>query len=452
MGKAGERRMKLSVFMGGDCNYHIAGWRLPDTFADTGMNIQRWMSLAQTMERGKLDMLFIADSIGVPGVDNREALSHNPMTDRLEPFTTLAALSSVTKHIGLAATSATTYTEPFHVARMFASLDYLSGGRAGWNVVTGGNREDALNFSHKGHPEHGDRYDRAEEFVDVVTGLWDSFDEDAFPRDKSSGIYMHPDKMHVLNHSGEHFKVKGPLSVARSPQGRPILIQAGASDPARDLSARIADAVFMSASSFEQAQAFYSDVKARLGRFNRKFDDMLVLPGVVVIVGRTSDEAEEKYEQMNSLLHLTTALALLEQRMGGIDLSSYPLDGPMPNIEGNQARMSNPPALMALAKRENLSLRQLAMRHAAARVHWMVRGTPDHVADQLEHWFINGAADVFNLLPMTVPGSINDFVDLVVPELQRRGLFRMEYEGKTLRENLGLSAPVNRHSQKPQVL
>jgi len=444
MADGAQRQMKFAVFMSGDSNYHIAGWRLPEAYADTGLNLQRWIDLAHTMERGKLDMLFIADSIGIAGADNREALSHSPLSDRFEPFTILSALSSVTNNIGLAATSATTYNEPFHVARMFASLDHLSGGRAGWNFVTGANREDAFNFGHKEHPVHADRYDRAEEFADVVRGLWDSFDDGAFPRDKATGLYLHPDKFHILNHQGKHFKVRGPLSVARPPQGHPILIQAGASEPARELSARVADAVFTSATTFERAQKFYTDVKGRLQKYGRKPEDIIILPGVAVFVGRTSDEAEEKYEKLHSLIHLSTALALIKERMGGIDLSAYPLDGPIPDMEGNQVRMSSPPALVELARRENLSIRQLAMRYAAARIHWMVRGTPSYIADQLEHWFRNGAADGFNLLPATVPGAVNDFVDLVVPELQRRGLFRRKYEGKTLRENLGLPRPKSR--------
>jgi FMN-dependent oxidoreductase (nitrilotriacetate monooxygenase family) len=438
------RQLKISVFMTGDSNYHLAGWRLPEAYADSGMNIKRWIEFAHTMERGKLDMLFIADNIGTPGADDLEALSHSPQTDRFEPFTVLSALSTVTTHIGLAATSATTYNEPFHVARMFASLDHLSGGRAGWNFVTGANREDALNFGHTEHPAHADRYDRAEEFADVARGLWDSFDDDAFPRDKAAGLYMHPDKVHILNHSGKHFKVRGPLSVGRPPQGHPILIQAGASEPARELSARVADAVFTSQSTIANAQKFYADVKGRMSKYGRNPHHLLILPGVTVFVGRTAEEAEEKYEKLNALTHLSTALALLKERMGGIDFAAYPLDGPVPDLSGNRNRMSAPPALVQVARRENLSIRQLAMRFAAARTHLMIRGTPKQVADELEQWLLNGAADGFNLLPAYVPGGLNDFVDLVVPELQRRGIFRKEYEGKTLRENLGLPRPPSR--------
>jgi alkanesulfonate monooxygenase len=445
--QAKKKQMKFAVFMTGDSNYHLAGWRLPEAYADAGMNLRRWIEFAHTMERGKLDMLFIADSIGTPGVDDLEALSHSPQTDRFEPFTVLSALAAVTNNIGLAATSATTYNEPFHVARMFASLDHLSGGRAGWNFVTGANREDAFNFGHKDHPAHGDRYDRAEEFADVVRGLWDSFDDDAFVRDKATGLYMDPDKVHVLNHAGKHFTVKGPLSVARPPQGQPILIQAGASEPARELSARTADAVFTSQASFESAQKFYADVKGRVPKYGRNPDHVLILPGVVIFVGRTSEEAEEKYERMHSLVNMSTALALLKERMGGVDLAAYPLDGPVPDLEGNRVRMSGPPALTRLAHRENLTIRQLALRYSAARIHWMIRGTPTQVADQLEHWFLNGAADGFNFLPAYLPGALNDFVDLIIPELQRRGLFRTEYEGPMLRDNLGLPRPASRFAK-----
>ena len=443
-------KLKFAVFMSGDCNYHLAGWRLPETYADAGLNLQRWIEFARIMERGKLDMLFIADSIGTAGADDLEALSHSPLTDRFEPFTVLSALASVTTHLGLAATSATTYNEPFHVARMFASLDYLSGGRAGWNFVTGANHEDAFNFGHKEHPAHADRYDRAEEFADVVRGLWDSFEDGAFVRDKASGLYLDASKVHILNHKGKHFSVKGPLSVARPPQGHPLLIQAGASEPARELSGRVADAVFTSQTTLESAQKFYADVKGRAVRHGRNPNHVKILPGVAVFAGPTRAEADEKYDRLASLTHLSTALALLTERLGGMDLSEYPLDGPVPGMEGNRVRMSNPPALARLAQREDLTVRQLALRFAAARSHWMIRGTPSDIADQLEEWFKNEAADGFNLLPTTVPGALNDFVDLIIPELQRRGLFRMEYEGRTLRENLGLPRPSNRFAAAQQ--
>ncbi len=447
-GRERKEQLKFAVFMSGDSNYHLAGWRLPDSYGDSGLRLDRWIEFAQTMERGKLDMLFIADSIGTQGAENTEAIRHNPQTDRFEPFTVLSALASVTRHIGLAATCHTTYNEPYHVARKFASLDHLSGGRAGWNFVTGANAEDALNFSREAHTAHGDRYDRAEEFADVVRGLWDSYEDDAFLRDKESGVYLDPAKLHILNHKGKYFQVKGPLSMARPPQGYPILIQAGKSEPAREVSARVADAVFTSQATLEDAQAFYADVKGRMAKFGRSPDQLKILPGVVIFTGRTEEEAEEKYRRLDSLLSPAAALQLLKERMGGIDLSPYPLDGPMPDFAGNAVRMSNPPALVKLARRENLTLRGLANRFAAARGHFLLRGTPTQVADRLEEWFEKRAADGFIFMPVYVPGALNDFVDLIVPELQRRGLFRQEYEGKTLRENLGLPRPENQFSAR----
>ncbi len=442
-GRMRDEQLKFAVFMSGDSNYHLAGWRLPEAYADAGMNFDRWVEFARIMERGKLDMLFIADSIGTAGAEDLEAMRHNPQIDRFEPFTVLSALSAVTSRIGLAATCHTTYNEPYHVARKFASLDHLSHGRAGWNFVTGANAEDALNFSRDAHTAHGDRYDRAEEFADVVRGLWDSYEDDAFLRDKQSGVYLDTAKFHVLNHKGKYFQVKGPLSVARPPQGHPVLIQAGKSEPARELSARVADAVFTSQPTLEEAQAFYADVKGRMAKYGRAPEELKILPGVVVFTGHTAQEAEAKYEQLHALMSPATALQLLKERIGGIDLSAYPFDGPMPELEGNRNRMSNPPALVKMAQRENLSIRGLAMRYAAARSHQMIRGTPTQVADQMEEWFTKKAADGFIFMPVYLPGALNDFVDLIVPELQRRGLFRKEYEGTTLRENLGLKRPEN---------
>jgi alkanesulfonate monooxygenase len=440
-GRAPKEQLKFAVFMSGESNYHLAGWRLPEAYADAGLRLDRWIEFARTMERGRLDMLFIADSIGTHGADDLDSMRHNPQTDRLEPFTLLAALSSVTTHIGLAATCHTAYNEPFHVARKFASLDHLSGGRAGWNFVTGANAEDALNFSREAHAAHGDRYDRAEEFADIVLGLWDSFDDGAFVRDKASGVYLDTAKFHILGHKGKYFQVKGPLSVPRPPQGHPVLIQAGKSEPAKEVSARVADAVFTSQPTIEEAQAFYADVKGRMAKFGRQPESLKILPGVVIFAGKTAEEAEEKYRRMGALISDAAAMRLLSERMGGIDLSPYDIDGPLPDFEGNKVRMSNPPALVKLARREGLTLRGLAHRFAAARGHLMLRGTPATIADTLQSWFENRACDGFIFMPVYLPGALDDFVDQVIPELQRRGLFRTEYEGRTLRENLGLARP-----------
>jgi alkanesulfonate monooxygenase len=276
-----------------------------------------------------------------------------------------------------------------------------------------------------------------------VLGLWDSFDDDAFVRDKENGVYLDTSKFHVLNHKGKYFQVKGPLSVPRPPQGHPVLIQAGKSEPAKEISARVADAVFTSQSTMEEAQAFYADVKGRMAKFGRAPDSLKVLPGVAIFTGRTAEEAEEKYARLASLISEPAAMRLLSERMGGIDLSPYDFDGPLPDFEGNKVRMSNPPALVKLARREGLTLRGLAMRFAAARGHLMLRGTPGQIADRLEEWFKNRACDGFIFMPVYLPGALVDFVDQVIPELQRRGLFRREYEGRTLREHLGLPRPAS---------
>ncbi len=442
------RQMKIAVFMGGDCNYHAAGWRHPKAYADAGLNFKHWSEFIRTMERGKLDMLFVADVIGVPGADDPERLSQTPRVAKFEPFTVLSALSTITTHIGLVATAATTYNAPYTVARILASLDYLSGGRAGWNLVTGGNREDAFNFSMDAHTAHADRYVRAEEFVDVVRGLWDSYEDDAFIRDKASGRFFHPEKMHVLNHKGKSFSVKGPLSVARPPQGHPVIVQAGASEPSKELTARVADVMFMSQFSLKEAQKFYADVKSRLSKYGRSPDDLKLMPGAFICVGRTSSEADEKFAELESLVPLNVALARLSHKLGGVDLSQYPLDEAFPDFTGNIARMSAPESYTRIARAENLTLRQTALRAATSNHHWVVKGSVKQVADQLEDWFINRGADGFNLLPPCVPGGIDDFVDLVVPELQRRGIFRKEYEGTTLRENLGVSRPPHRSQRE----
>jgi FMN-dependent oxidoreductase (nitrilotriacetate monooxygenase family) len=439
-----KRQMKFAVFMSGDSNYHMAGWRHPEAWDDAGTNFERWVEFARTMERGKLDMLFVADTIGIPGADDRAQLSHTSRAHRFEPLTLLAALSAITERIGLVATVATTYSEPYNVARQFASLDHLSGGRAGWNLVTGGNREDALNFNFDTHVDHAERYARAEEFADVVRGLWDSFEDDAFLRDKVSGRYFRPDGLHTLGHKGKYFSVKGPLSVARPPQGHPVIVQAGGSQPSKDLTARVADVMFMSQSYLSDAKEFYADVKGRLDRFGRDPQTLKLMPGVFIFVGQSESEANERFEELQCMVPLEVAMARLSHNLGGVDLSEYPLDGPMPAIEGNSARMSAPDSYTRIATRENLTVRQTALRAATAKHHWIVKGSPAQVADRLEEWFLNDAADGFNLLPPVVPGALNDFVDLVVPELQRRGLFRTEYEGATLRENLGVPRPSNR--------
>ena len=439
--KKAKRQMKLALFLTGDGNYHMAGWRLPGSTSDGGQNIQRWVEAAQAIERAKLHMLFIADAASPPGTDDLETLSLTARIDRMDPIPILSAISMVTQNLGLAATMSTTYLEPYNLARTVASLDHISGVRAAWNIVTGSNKDDALHFSREGHAPHAERYARAEEFVDVVRGIWDSYDDDAFPRDQESGVYMRPDKVHFLNHNGKYFRVRGPSAVPRSPQGHPVLIQAGSSEPGMNISARVADIVFTSQSSLKAAQAFYANVKGRCERYGRLPDDMLVLPGALLFLGETESEAKEKYDRLNGLIPLRVAMQRLSANLGGVDLSKFDLDAPLPDIPVNNARVSAVESYIAISRREGLTLRQMAMRSAAAKHHWTLVGSVKQVADELESWFVNHGADGFNILPSDVPGAINLLVDKLVPELQRRGLFRTEYEGKTLRENLGLRRP-----------
>jgi FMN-dependent oxidoreductase (nitrilotriacetate monooxygenase family) len=448
MTAAGPRQIKLAVFLMTDANYHLAGWRLPQSHADAGQNVARWIEFAQILERGKFDMLFIADTVSPQGVDHPPSMSQTARSLGFEPLTLLSALAMVTSRLGLAATATTTWNEPYNLARMFASLDHLSHGRAGWNLVTGRNADDAKNFSREEHMAYADRYARAEEFVDVVRGLWDSFEDDAMLRDKASGQFFDPDKMHLLNHKGAGFAVRGPLGMPRPPQGHPVIIQAGASDDGRDLAARVADVVFTMRPSFDAAKAFYDDLKERAAKFGRAPDHLKILPGVNLYIGRTTQEAEERFEELQSLIPVQYGLRQLSVQLGGVDLSGYDLDGPMPEVKGNLSR-ANPNFFLTFATKEKLTLRQTALRVAAGKGHWLIKGSPTDIADQMEQWFKGGAADGFNLLPPSVPQTLTDFVDLVVPELRRRGLFREDYEGRTLRENLGLPRPAHWRTASP---
>jgi FMN-dependent oxidoreductase (nitrilotriacetate monooxygenase family) len=385
-------------------------------------------------------MLFSADSATANSVFDENGLRRMHYVAWIEPFTLMAALASVTSRIGLVCTASTTYEEPFSLARRFASLDLVSGGRGGWNLVTTGNHTAAHNFSRDEHMPKHERYRRAREFADVVTKLWDSWDDDAFIRDRESGIYFDPAKMHVLGHAGEHFSVAGPLNVARSPQGRPVLVQAGASDDGKDLAAETAEVVFAAAPTVEEARAFYADVKGRMAAFGRHTDDLKIMPGFYVTLGRTLEEAQEKRSQLQGLIHPEVGLALLVQRTG-LDLTGHDVDGPLPEILPEQAISSRATLLADMARRENLTIRQLYTRIAGGRGHFDICGTPEQVADVMEEWFTTGAADGFNVMPPILPTGLSEFVDLVVPLLQRRGLYRTAYEGTTLREHLGLARP-----------
>src|SRR5882672_7112012 len=428
-----RRMMHLGAFVH-ETGQHVAAWRHPQAHAESGTSFAEAAAVARTAERGKFDLLFLADSAAVSVYGSTESRGRMGKLVKFEPMTLLSALAAVTSHLGLVATSTTTYAEPYTLARQFASLDQISGGRAGWNLVTSNNEADALNYSKDEHLAHADRYDRAIEFAEVVNGLWDGWDEDAFIRDKESGVFFDPSKLHALNHKGKHFQVRGPLNVARSPQGRPVVVQAGASGTGRDVAARL----------FEQAKEFYSDVLLRLPKFGRTPDQIKVMPGFYPVVGRTEAEAKEKFDYLQSLIQPSVGISILESTIGVHGLDKLPLHGPVPEMADTNGPLSRQRLLLEAARRDGLTLWELCLLNAGPRGHTLVIGTPEHVADVMEHWFLNGAADGFNVMPAWLPGSLTDFVDMVIPELQRRGLFRTEYEAMTLRENLGLPWPVSR--------
>lgn len=423
--------------------HHVAAWRHPE--ASEGTRFENYVELARLAEAAKFDTVFLADGVAAR-LKDLEAASRKAHSGvyPFEPITLLSALSAVTKNIGLVATASTSFSDPYNLARQFASLDRLSGGRAGWNLVTSTDPDAAYNFGHDSQILHGDRYDRAEEFADVVLGLWDSWEDDAFVRDRAAGRYFVKDKLHMLDHKGRHFKVRGPLNTPRSPQGRPVVVQAGASEPGKELAARTAETIFAAQITLDEATAFYADVKGRLAKYGRSEDDLKILPGIFPVVGRTHAEAEEKFEELQSLIQPEVGLALVSALAGGFDLSGYPIDGPVPELPETNAGKSRQTLLLDLARRENLTIRQLYLRIAGARGHWQVVGTPEEIADTMEERFQNYGADGFNIMAPIMPGGLKDFIELVLPELRRRGLFRDEYEGSTLRENLGLKRPPNR--------
>ncbi len=437
--------MKLGLFFEG-IGHHIAAWRDPKADPRWKLDLQHYIEIAQTAERGKFDLLFTADTNATFGADDVEAWTHQATASRLEPLTLLGALAAVTKNIGLVATMTTTYYEPFTIARFFASLDQISKGRAGWNLVTSLAAAEALNFSHDKHASHADRYARAKEFAQVVLGLWDSWEDDAVIADQKTGVYFDASKMHFLNHKGENFSVRGPLMIQRSAQGHPVVVQAGQSEDGRDLAAETAEVVFTVQQDFEQAKAFYADIRKRAAAYGRSPDSLKILPGIMLVVGKTKAEAEDKYEALQSLIHPDFGVKQLSTYFG-YDLSKYPIDGPVPEPNYANAERGRLKVIYELAQRENLTIRQLYKRVIGQRAHRTVCGTPTEIADTLEHWFTEKACDGFNILPVTFPDTLNDIVDQVIPELQRRGLFRKEYEGRTLRENLGLPFPPNRYAQ-----
>ncbi len=433
------RQLSLGAFLMAT-GHHIAAWRHPDVVPNP-LDFAQYRRAAQIAEAARFDALFVADSVAAP---SDAIASRTPRSVYFEPLTLLSALAAVTERIGLVSTVTTSYNEPYHVARKFASLDHISGGRAGWNLVTSDAAAEAFNFGRDAHIPHAERYARAREFHQVVRGLWDSWADDAFVHDQDGGRFYDPARLHVLDHHGEHFRVRGPLNVARSPQGRPVVVQAGSSETGRELAAETAEVVFTAQTSLASAQAFYADLKGRLGKYGRGEDELKIMPGVFVVVGDSEAQAREKFEQFQELVEPEVGVALLGRMLGNFDLSGYPLDGPLPELPlTDNGQRSRQVLLTELAGNENLTLAQLGRRIAGGRGHHSLIGTPTQIADELQAWFEGRGADGFNVLVPHLPAGLEDVATRVVPELQRRGLFRTEYQGRTLREHLGLPYPGN---------
>lgn len=435
-----SRQLHLGAFMR-PVSLHTGAWRFPGAHPDANFNFTHLKRFAQTLERGRFDAFFMADHLAVLNMPVA-ALKRSHTVTSFEPLTLLSALAAVTDRLGLIATGSTTFDEPYHVARRFASLDHISGGRAGWNVVTTSNPDAALNFGLDEHVEHGERYRRAREFFDVVTGLWDSWADDAFICDVAGGVYFDPARLHVLDHKGAHLSVRGPLNIARPIQGWPVIVQAGSSEAGRQLAAETADAVFTAQPTLADGQRFYADVKGRMEKVGRPRDHLKILPGAFVVVADSFDEAQQKRALLDTFVHYDSGIASLSIALGH-DVSGFDPDGPLPDIPESNASRSARQRIVDWARKERLTIRQLAQRVGGYAGLEMI-GTPAAIADQMEAWLVGEGCDGFNVMFPWLPGGLDDFVDKVIPELQRRGIFRREYEGTTLREHLGLPRPENR--------
>ncbi|MGJ3647845.1 LLM class flavin-dependent oxidoreductase [Sphingomonas sp. GlSt437] len=434
------RQLHLGAFMR-PVTIHTGGWRYPGAAPDANFNFPLLQRLIKRLEAAKFDAFFMADHLAVLNMPV-DALKRSHTVTSFEPFTLLSALAMVTERIGLVATASTTFDEPYHIARRFASLDHISGGRAGWNIVTTANPDAALNFGYESHLDHDARYVRAREFYDVVTGLWDSFAEDAFVRDVAEGIYFDPARMHVLDHVGPELRVRGPLNIARPVQGWPVIVQAGASEPGRQLAAETAEVVFGAEPNLAAGKAFYADVKGRMERLGRDPDSLKILPAAFVVVGESDAEAQEKRALLDSLVHYDSGIGSLSSQLG-YDVSGFDPDGPLPEIPETNAGRSGRARLVEAAKRNNWTIRQLAAK-AGSYAGLAFVGTAKTIADGMEEWLVERGSDGFNVMFPWQPGGLEEFCDHVIPELQRRGLFRTEYEGTTLRDHLGLTRPENR--------
>jgi len=434
------RQMHLNLFIQG-IGHHEAAWRHPATDPYNMLDIGYYQRLAQQAEHAKLDSIFIADALAInPNIE------FGPFNNFFEPFTMLAAVAAVTERIGVIGTASTTYGEPYEVARKVASLDLVSKGRAGWNIVTSANQDAAFNFGRETHLEHTKRYERADEFLEAVTALWDSWEPDALIADRNAGRFVDRSKIHAVNHHSPQFSVRGPIDIPRSMQGQPVRVQAGSSEEGREFAAKFAEAIYTAQNNLADAQEFYSDVKTRMQQYGRQPHQVAILPGLAPIVGRTKEEALHRQRELNEHIIPKYSLHQLSQSWN-MDLFEYDLDGPVPplppreTLNGGKSRAE---VFAALAEREQLTIRQLIDRIAFARGHGTFAGTPTEIADHMEMWFTSGACDGFNLLMPLLPDDFTTFIDLVLPELQRRGLFRTDYSGTTLRSHLGLDEPINR--------
>lgn len=436
-----SNQMVLNAFLM-STGHHEASWRLPESDPFAEADVDHYVNLAQIAERGKMDSVFFADSPGLWATP--DGVARRP-PQVLEPTLLLSAIAVQTSRIGLIATATTTYDEPFNTARRFASLDKISHGRAGWNVVTTASTAASANFNYAEPPTHAARYERANEYLEVVLGLWDGWAEDATLGDKDSGVHTDPGRVHPLDHVGQHFRVAGPLNVGRSEQGHPVIVQAGSSVPGMALAAAYAEAVFTVQRSVEEGQAFYEQLKRAAAKAGRNPDHLKILPGIVPILGSTEAEARANERRLDELIMLDHPHRKLAEDIG-VPVEELDLDQPLPRdvrppsaIEGNRTRYE---IVTELAWRENLTVRELLWKLGGGRGHRTFTGTPEQVADNLQRWFESGAADGFNVMAPVMPSGLETFVDEVIPLLRRRGLFREEYAGTTLREHYGLPVPV----------
>ena len=439
-GETMKRQLHLNLFIHSR-GHHEAAWRSPDASPLPLTSIQYYLDCVRAAEAACFDSIFLSDLLAVPDDIDSAARCW------LEPVTTLAALAMATRRIGLIATASTTYTEPFNLARQLASIDHVSGGRAAWNIVTSYSPGAGRNFGTIGRPSHTERYERSEEFVTICKRLWDSWSDDAVLDDRASGRYVRKDRVRPIDYESEHYRVAGPLNIPRSPQGRPVLVQAGSSDAGMAFAARHAEAVFTAHLEKATAIDFYKDLKARAVAAGRKESQILVLPGLSPMIGGTEDEARRKARELDALANIDVGRKRLSDAFGGHDFSRLSLDAPLspddfPDPAQNEAARSRSALIVGAVRREGLTLRQLLSKMAGARGHFVFAGTPEQVADVIEDWVDSGAADGFNLMPPLLPAMAETFAREVVPILQKRGRFRTEYRGTTLRDHYGLERPA----------